>query len=311
MGFDLEALRDAVTKHGRVARVVIADVKGSSPRETGAAMLVWENGQSGSIGGGALEFELAKRALQVSETKLSSHALGPELGQCCGGAVQILTEVFDARNLPVSQDGVFVRGVNALGVMPLSVSRLLTKARSAGVSPETQLINGWFVEPVAVPTRQLWIWGAGHVGRAMVDAYSPLPEFAITWVDTSMSRFPESPPSGVSCVSAPDPSQLVKHAPSASEHLILTYSHALDLELCHHLLKRGFAFAGLIGSKSKWARFRTRLAALGHSSEQILRITCPIGDPSLGKHPQAIAISVGASLLACPDALAQTQRTTA
>ncbi len=311
MGFDLDALREAVALHGRVARVVIADVKGSSPREVGAAMLVWEGGQSGTIGGGALEFEMAKRALGARASTLSSHALGPELGQCCGGAVQILLEVFDFQNLPRPSNGLIARTTNVTAEMPLSVTRLLSDARSTGVTPEPQLISGWFIEPIAAPTRQLWIWGAGHVGRAMVDTFHPLPDFAITWVDTDMERFPDVVPSIVSCVSAPVPSLLVKHAPSAAEHLILTYSHALDLELCHQLLGHGFGFAGLIGSKSKSARFRSKLANLGHTDAQISRITCPIGNPSLGKHPQAIAISVGSRLLARETAHVQPQRSTA
>ena len=83
-----------------------------------------------------------------------------------------------------------------------------------------------------------------------------------------------------------------------AEHLILTYSHAIDLALCHALLVRGFARAGLIGSATKRARFRKRLAELGHGAGEIARIDCPIGEPAFGKHPQAIAISVAAAILA-------------
>ncbi|MEP5154683.1 xanthine dehydrogenase accessory protein XdhC, partial [Planktotalea sp.] len=173
------------------------------------------------------------------------------------------------------------------------------------------LINGWFVEPVAKPSRDLWIWGAGHVGRAMVDVYSPLPEFAITWIDTSEDRFPTDVPKNVTTLPARDPQLLVKHAPSQGEHLILTYSHALDLELCHQLLNHSFTFAGLIGSKSKWARFQSRLRDLGHTDQQIARLTCPIGDPYLGKHPHAIAIGVGAQLLAGHTTLAKPKRANA
>lgn len=314
MGFELDQLRAAVRAHGRVARVVIADVKGSSPREVGAAMLVWRGGQSGTIGGGALEFELAKRALNVSETHLSHHALGPQLGQCCGGAVQILTEIYEARTLENLDTVVVARPVTPQGTaneMPFAIKRLLNETRSTGVAPEPQLIQGWFVEPIAKPSRALWIWGAGHVGRAMVETYQPLTQFEITWIDTSADRFPQDVPSGVTTLHAQAPNLLVKHAPVHAEHLILTYSHALDLELCHQLLNHSFTFAGLIGSKSKWARFQNRLRALGHGAQHIDRITCPIGDPRLGKHPRAIAIGVGAQLLAKQNALAQTRRTRA
>jgi xanthine dehydrogenase accessory factor len=87
------------------------------------------------------------------------------------------------------------------------------------------------------------------------------------------------------------------HAPRDAHHLIVTYSHALDLDLCHAALSRGFASAGVIGSATKWARFRRRLAQLGHAPAAIDRIDCPIGDPRLGKHPQAIALGVAARLL--------------
>ncbi len=145
--------------------------------------------------------------------------------------------------------------------------------------------------------RPVWIWGAGHVGRALVDVLAPLPDVALTWVDTGAERFPLDIAEDITVVPAANPADLVAHTPAGAEHLIVTYSHALDLELCHRLLGHGFAFAGLIGSESKWARFRSRLAALGHTRGQIARITCPIGDPALGKHPQQIAVGVAAEFL--------------
>lgn len=298
MGFDVCALRDAVAQHGRVIRVVIAALRGSSPREVGAAMLVWEGGQSGTIGGGALEFDAARAArLQTRPAILSRHALGPDLGQCCGGVVSLLSEVYDRAAVTALAGDVVVRATGDGGPMPLAVRRLLAQGRGQGLPAEVRLVQGWMIEPVHVPARPLWIWGAGHVGRAMVQVLSPLPEFAITWVDVAADRFPDHLPEGVTIVPVANPAELVRHAPQNAEHLVLSYSHALDLELCDQLLRRGFAFAGLIGSATKWARFRARLAALGHGGERIGRITCPIGDPALGKHPQRIAVGVAAALL--------------
>ncbi|WP_170406913.1 xanthine dehydrogenase accessory protein XdhC [Ruegeria arenilitoris] len=301
MGFDREALREAVKTHGKVTRVVIAAIKGSSPREVGAAMLVWPEkngfGQSGTIGGGTLEYQAAEAArTQTVQGRLTHHALGPDMGQCCGGAVSLLSEVYDQVAMNALDDTVIVRSPSG-GDMPLSVKRLLAAARGQGVAPEPQLVDGWMVEPVHKPTRNLWIWGAGHVGRALMDVLSPLPDLAITWVDTGPERFPDTIPAGVTPVPAAKPAELVRHAPRDAEHLVLTYSHTLDLELCNRLLSHDFRFAGLIGSATKWARFRSRLAALGHSPERISRITCPIGDPGLGKHPQMIAVGVAAQLL--------------
>ncbi|KIC12146.1 molybdenum cofactor sulfurylase [Leisingera sp. ANG-M1] len=297
MGFDVQALRQAVAEHGRVVRVVIAAIRGSSPRETGTAMLVWQEGQSGTIGGGTLEYEAAEAAReQIVPRKLSTHALGPDLGQCCGGAVTLLSEVYEAADVDALDSEIIARPA-APATMPMSVKRILAKARSQGLAPEPQLADGWMIEPVHRPCSPVWIWGAGHVGRALVNVLAPLPDLEITWVDTGADRFPPEIPASVTAAPASDPALLVSHAPENAAHLVLTYSHALDLALCHALLSHHFAFAGLIGSKTKWARFRSRLAALGHAPGHIARITCPIGDPQLGKHPQMIAVGVAAQLL--------------
>jgi xanthine dehydrogenase accessory factor len=297
MGFDLAELRAAVAEHGRVARVTIAALRGSSPREVGAAMLVWDGGQSGTIGGGTLEYEAARAARSGTPTGLSRYALGPDLGQCCGGAVTLLTEFYDDAALAALDTEIIARPVSGSGAMPISVKRMLAQARGQGLKPEPQLLDGWMIEPVHVPARPLWIWGAGHVGRALVQVLAPIPDLALTWFDTAPNRFPEDIPAGVTVVPAAKPAELVRHAPANAEHLVLTYSHTLDLDLCHRLLGHDFAFAGLIGSKTKWSRFRSRLAALGHAPDRIADITCPIGDPSLGKHPQVIAVGVAAALM--------------
>jgi xanthine dehydrogenase accessory factor len=341
--FDLDALSAALAAHGRVARVVIAGVEGSAPREAGASMLVWETGQSGTIGGGALEYEAAAKARvmlaasapalphagggrrlsgdaavddgrdrppipRVGEgrgggPRLERVALGPSLGQCCGGAVVLWTEIYDA--MPEAVAGIVARGPEP---MPLAVKRALAAARGQGVRPAAGVVQGWLVEPVLEAERQVWVWGAGHVGRALVAVLAPLPGIAVTWVDVAAERFPELVPEGVTLVPAVDPALLADRAPARAEHLVLTFSHALDLELCHRLLRRGFRSCGVIGSATKWARFRSRLAALGHSAEAISRIRCPIGDPALGKHPQAIAVGVVAELLRARTAAAGEKR---
>ncbi|CUH86119.1 xanthine dehydrogenase accessory protein XdhC [Phaeobacter sp. CECT 5382] len=301
MGFDLQELRAAVASHGRVTRVVIAAIRGSSPREVGAAMLVWETGQSGTIGGGALEYEAAQISRrQGAKSGLSTHALGPDLGQCCGGSVTLLRETYKAADLEQLDAQIIARPVaqTASPKEPLAVKRLLAQLRNQGQRPDPQLIEGWMVEPVHLPQTDLWIWGAGHVGRALVDVLAPLPDLSITWVDTAPARFPDHIPPQVTRLPGADPVLLLRHAPVNAQHLILTYSHELDLALCHALLLHGFTFAGLIGSATKWARFRSRLAALGHGPAEIARITCPIGSPALGKHPQMIAVGVAAQLLA-------------
>lgn len=297
--FDLAGVRRAVADHGRVARVVIAAHDGSSPREVGAAMLVWASGQSGTVGGGALEWEALARAramLSAGGLRMDREALGPKLGQCCGGAVTLLTEVYGAAEVAALAGEVIARSVDGRD-MPLAVKRLLDRARGGGAAVASQLLQGWMIEAAERPVRQVWIWGAGHVGRALVGVLAPLPGVAITWVDVGSERFPDHLPANVRALPAADPAQAVTLAQTDAEHLVLTFSHALDLEICHRLLRHGFARAGLIGSVTKWARFRARLAALGHSGAAVARIDCPIGDPALGKHPQAIAVGVAAQFL--------------
>lgn len=303
MSFDREALARAVAAHGVVVRVVVAGVAGSAPREAGASMIVWAGGQAGTIGGGALEFEAAGRARAMlaaaCRDRVERWPLGPALNQCCGGAVVLLSELWNADRLAtVTGEAVIARALPGTdGAMPLAVKRLLTRARGEGLRPGARVVQGWMVEPVAAPHREIWIWGAGHVGRALVAVLAPLPGLRITWIDTDAARFPDSVPDGVVRRVAARPADLVAEAPGDAEHLVLTYSHALDLEICHRLLGHGFGALGLIGSATKRARFRSRLAGLGHDGAQILRIRCPIGDPALGKHPQAIAVGVAADLL--------------
>lgn len=291
MSLDLPPLEEAVTAHGVVVRVLVVAVAGSVPREAGASMLVWQGGEDGTIGGGELEI----RAVREARGMLAAPAgpfvrtvpLGPALGQCCGGSVTVAWERFDLGNLPTAVP--YLRPLAGISAPP---PRL---APDPGTPPQVR--DGWLVEAGPAPGRPLWVWGAGHVGRAIVGVLAPWPGVAVTWVDLSPERFPEVVPKGVTAVPAAEPAALAPFAPVEADHLVLTRSHELDLALCHALLGRGFASLGLIGSRTKLARFRSRLLALGHAPAQIARIACPIGDPRLGKHPQAIAVGVAAALI--------------
>ena len=301
MSFDRDILAQKIAAHGPICRVVVVDAKGSTPREAGTAMLVWANGQFGTIGGGTLEYDAtltARRMLSEGQAQLmAAKPLGPALGQCCGGAVTLLWEVFETANLPdqVGIDGFFIRPVStdAMAEIPPALLR-------QGRRPEAEEIlhlNGWIAERLIHPQIPVWIYGGGHVGRALAVVLAPLPEFDVTLIDTSADRLPDPMPEGVTPLVATNPLHLVPHAPANAHHLIMTFSHGLDLDLCHALLGIKTDFIGLIGSQTKWVRFRKRLAALGHSLADANRITCPIGDPGLGKHPQEIAIGVAGSLI--------------
>lgn len=293
--FDRAALERAVAAHGRVARIVLAEVRGSAPRASGTAMLVWLGGQSGTIGGGRLEFEAiadARTLLRAgSDRSLRRAPLGPTLGQCCGGAVTLVTEVFDAGTLPVAATVYLRPVVEDAGTPPPALTRLRA---GSGRGNAPALVRGWLAEPMGGAFRPVSIYGAGHVGRALSRVLAPLSRFAVNVADPRPDWLAALPNTVRTLTDQP---ALVNDSPAETAHFVMTHDHDLDLDLCHRLLGRDFAFAGLIGSATKWARFRGRLQKLGHSDEQIARIACPIGDPSLGKEPQAIAIGVAARLM--------------
>ncbi|MBW6507830.1 MAG: XdhC family protein, partial [Rhodobacteraceae bacterium] len=186
---------------------------------------------------------------------------------------------------------VWARPVGGAAAMPAAVARAAARPLAG-----PRLLEGWLLEPLAPAPAPVWVWGAGHVGRALVAVLAPLERFALNWADFDSARF-GGPVPGVRQMVAGDPVDLVGLAPVDTHHLVVTHSHALDLALCHAILGRGFASLGLIGSDSKAARFARRLAALGHGPAEIARIRCPIGDRAMGKHPQAIAVGVAAALL--------------
>jgi len=306
-GFDIAALRAAVAAEGAVARVVVAEAAGSAPRGPGAAMLVGAASEVGTIGGGALELEAtrAARALlarpQPWARQLLRLPLGPALGQCCGGHVTLLIERYDAGEVAAAarsaSAGVYARPVTG-GAPPgadLAAGRARRAAR-AGEGGPARLEAGLMIEPVGVAALPLWLYGAGHVGRAIVRAAEDLP-IAVTWIDTARDRFPAAIPAHATRLVARNPARVAGRAPADAVHLVLTYSHALDLEICHAVLSQPFAQLGLIGSASKRARFLARLRALGHTDAVLARLECPIGDRSLGKRPAAIALGVVADLV--------------
>ena len=280
MTLDPGRLRALIARHGPVVRVLVAQARGSVPREAGTAMTVWAEGFEGTIGGGALEWralEAARDLLPGGGPRVLRIPLGPDLGQCCGGAVTLVLERLEA-----APEAPWVRRVEGTAARP--------ELRGFAFR------DGWLREEEEAARRDVWVWGAGHVGAALVGVLAPLPDLSVTWIDDAPGRFPPVP-DGVRALPAPDMPRAMAHAPTGAAHVILTYSHAIDLALCHAALLRGFASCGLIGSATKRARFRSRLAALGHGAEAIDRIVCPIGDRGLGKHPQAIAVGVAAALL--------------
>lgn len=267
------------------ALVSVAATKGSAPRDAGAQMVVTADGYRGTIGGGTLEWRAIGSAqaqlARGGDYRTTTFALGPDLGQCCGGRVDLVTELFRAEQL-----------VEA---------RALAVRESEG--PFVAMRHGRELQ-FGERRRPIYIFGAGHVGRALVLALAPLP-VDVSWIDSRPDAFPALAPENVSKFAPADPVTCIAGVADGSFAFILTHSHALDLALTDAALRNpAFAHVGLIGSASKRARFETRLAAAGVPRATISRLICPIGIASIpGKEPAVIAASVAAQILVLDAAL--------
>lgn len=304
---------DGIDRFGRVAMVTIAATRGSSPREAGARMIVRPDGAfSGTIGGGTLEWKalaLAQAALDRPNgpnAEARGFSLGPELGQCCGGNVELIVEVLDtsARDqisafaAREASGALTTRGrLSADGVMRVVADDPLPPGAASYAA-------GILTEGFGDDRRPLILFGAGHVGRALVLALAPLP-FRVTWVDPRPDAFPRAAPANAHMIQPADPADVLAAAPDDAFVLIMTHSHQLDLALTSAALRDGrFPYVGLIGSKSKRARFEKRMRAAGILHEHIGRLVCPIGIDGIGsKAPAVIAAATVAEMLVRDEAV--------
>jgi xanthine dehydrogenase accessory factor len=262
--------------------VTVAATQGSVPREAGTWMAVFADAVLGTIGGGHLEFDAiaeARRRLEgaavadpaaaaiadaaaaaVAGEPVLRFALGPSLGQCCGGVVHLRFERVGATDTQALRE------------------RLRTSAT-----------------PVA-------LFGGGHVGTALVRLLGTLP-FEVTWIDSRDGIFPERLPANATCDHSEPVQDAVADLAPRSRVLVMSFSHAEDLDIVAACLKRlrergDLPYVGLIGSRTKWATFRHRLEQRGFTDAELARITCPIGVPGIeGKEPEVIAVAVAAQLL--------------
>lgn len=255
----------AVAAHGRVAVAVVIEAKGSSPRDAGTAMLIFDGGILGTIGGGTVEhrvIEAGRKLLaQGGHPQVLCFPLGPDLDQCCGGQMTIEIGIVDRDNL-------------------------------AGLQ-ETELWPGGPRLPASPEKRPIIIYGAGHVGQALTRALALLP-FSTTLVDAK----PNAQPTPVDVHVTPLPEAVAEEAADDAFHIVMTHSHAIDLEIVTAVLNRSNGFCGLIGSATKRELFQRRLAERGVPPDSIASLVCPIGLPGLrDKRPEVIAASIAAQLL--------------
>ncbi|UVW30350.1 xanthine dehydrogenase accessory protein XdhC [Massilia sp. H6] len=310
--------------------VTVARVEGSVPREPGARMLVQAGRFDGTVGGGHLEH----RALEIARGMLASRsgahiarfALGPSLGQCCGGVAYLAFEVADPAQLALlearrDQDTWRIVAIDDAAAPPMpagpaglfdALGRQLAGGavpafdRTLGTHVMEQGGRRWLVDAVLAPRAHLMLFGAGHVGAAIVRALAELP-CRVTWVDERDDLFPAALPANVSVEATDTPEALVESAPQGTSFLVMTHSHALDLRLSHAILSRpGSHWFGLIGSLTKRRQFEHRLRERGLDAARLDAMVCPIGLPGIeGKAPAVIAASVAAQLLSVWEAAAR------
>jgi xanthine dehydrogenase accessory factor len=254
--------------------VSIERFEGSSPREVGASMLVSAATVQGTVGGGRLEFDAiahARQMLQAPEfggqEQTLRYALGPSLGQCCGGVVWLRYTAIAAHDT----------------TKLIAMSSIYTAA-----SEQNSL--------------KVTLFGGGHVGKAIVNVLASLP-CQIEWIDSRDEIFPELLPANVQTEHSSPVQAAVSDVKPGSLLLIMSFSHAEDLDVVAAALKRqreknDLPFIGLIGSQTKWATFKARLRERGFTEAELAHVTCPIGVPGVqGKEPEVIAVAVAAQLL--------------
>ncbi|WP_282606455.1 xanthine dehydrogenase accessory protein XdhC [Pelagibius sp. Alg239-R121] len=306
---DLKRLADAGES---AVLVTVTAARGSTPREAGTKMVVTRDRFFGTIGGGHLEYrclEIAREILGAEPVarirRFEVFPLGPALGQCCGGAADVLFEAVAAQDL-LEIDPSNAETPSVL-VTPLATEGGAMYLRSGYPADDLEQMpcvtseggRAVLIERVCDDRTQVLLFGAGHVGQAVVAALAPLP-FAVSWIDSRADSFPPEMPSNTVIEVVDRPTLEVDYTLPGAFYLVMTHSHQLDLEICEAVLRRGdFAYLGLIGSATKRARFNRRLLAKGLPADRLGRLTCPIGIAGIsGKHPAEIAASVSAQLLA-------------
>ena len=304
---NVQNLRGFLAGNAAVALVEVADAKGSTPREKGAFMLVSPLATYGTIGGGQLEYMAIDKARQMlaafsplegemaakqpegvlseGTARASSTAattppgrfaatlpsrgrdtqatldvpLGPEIGQCCGGRVEVLIRMVDS-------------------------------------TLEAELVRGAEESEAQFP--HVYLFGGGHVGKALATAMALLPVH-VAVIETRSEEL-EGMPEAVERKLTPMPEEMVREAPAGAAFVVLTHDHALDFLIVAEALKRNdAAYVGMIGSKTKKATFKSWfLKNAGGTEQEFSRLVSPIGGGRVkDKRPAVIATLAAAEIM--------------
>ena len=333
-------LQDMLQTDDRLVIVSVAAVKGSTPREPGARMLVTADRVRNTIGGGHLEYKAIQLArnmlLNDSPNKSQNFTLGAGLGQCCGGVVNLFFEVVSKHNKWLND----VTKLNAelksfVQIIPLihhpEAPRLIVTSDEihplcSASNPlvdiaRTMLEKSQFTsikrvgdkeyvfDPVISPDFNVYLFGAGHVGEALVKQLVEQP-CVVNWVDTRDDQLPANTPANVIALNTDSPEAIIDEAPAGSYFLVMTHDHGLDLKLTEQILKRDdYHYFGLIGSVTKRKKFEHRLLDRGINKRLLSKMTCPIGISGINsKRPAAIALSVAAELVQCRERITKNKQ---
>ncbi|MCP4332313.1 MAG: xanthine dehydrogenase accessory protein XdhC [Gammaproteobacteria bacterium] len=239
--------------------VRVDSIVGSTPREPGARMIVTADHIYGTIGGGNLEYQASRIARNQLELGVGDGLQRFPLGAGLGQCCG--------------------------GLVNLMFENLGRDSDWDNIACEDECI-------------EIYLFGAGHVGQAVVRALQDLP-VRIHWIDTRDDMLPTDTAPAVNTICTDTPEAEIDAAAAASYFLVMTHDHSLDQRLCEQILKRDdFTYFGLIGSLSKRRNFETRMRRRGVDAEKFQRMTCPIGIDGIGsKQPAQIAISVAAEIL--------------
>ena len=300
MGDWISFLRKAKQRGETAIVITVAATKGSVPRDTGTKMLVTANDVHGTIGGGHLEFkaiDIAKNMI-IEHSKLDASQNAQSLTPALSPKRERVRSVeFAAANYGRTS---MASGARAMHRFVLGATLGQCCGGVMNLAFEAVAADAEWIEPATVRATDfhLVLFGAGHVGRAVVKVLSEL-SCTITWVDSREDEFPEDIPANVKCVCTDEPECEIDAANAGSYFLVMTHSHALDQTLAERILRRAdFAYFGLIGSLTKRRQFERRLQDRGISAAQLAGMSCPIGAAGIyGKEPATIAIAVAAEIL--------------
>ncbi len=299
----IDALREYISKGKPLVMVTVVNVEGSAPRESSSRMFVLDDEIVETIGGGNLELEAIKLAREMlmednsNGYRLELYGLGPALQQCCGGAVTLAFE-----KITIEPDWLSSCKTNNESDEILisefgksSVTRHIARLESLKLDNQQHNI---LIEKLYPLKPEVVIFGAGHVGAALVEVLGRLP-FNISWVDEREDLFAGLTTNDVQVFSGKSAVSFIDDLPENALNIVMTHSHDLDEDICYqYLKKKEFRFLGLIGSKTKRARFLHRLRDRRIDQQQLSKLTCPIGVPEVaGSSPPEIAVAVAAQLL--------------